>query len=247
MSRQSLERRPPWTRTRGSVLCLAAVVVAGCAGPTVFGVRGSGNVISETRDVSGFTEIVLEGSGTVEIELTGTEALTIEAEDNLMPQLTSDVVDGKLVLGTRRSMAPTRDIVYTITVASLDGITVNGSGDVTADAIDSSEFTATISGSGTIDLAGTFGGLEVTISGSGSIVAAGTAEEIFVKIPGSGRFLGEDLSASAGEVAISGSGSAIVDVSQTLDASVSGSGAIEYLGSPTVDTEISGSGTVSPR
>lgn len=239
----------PSKRTARIWLGLATVVaLTGCTGPTIFGMRGSGEVTSETRDVGAFTEVVLEGTGTVDIQITGNETLVIEAEDNLMPELTSEVVNGKLVLGTRRSIAPTRDIVYTITAANLDGITVSGSGDVTAEAIDSSVFAATINGSGSIDLTGaTLDRLEATISGSGDIESTGNADEIHVAIPGSGVFRGEDMTVSVGQVDISGSGTAVVNVSQTLDATVSGSGSIEYLGSPTVSSDISGSGSVSQR
>lgn len=38
----------------------------------------------EARDVSGFNEIVLLGSGEVIVDVTGTDSLEIEAEDNVV-------------------------------------------------------------------------------------------------------------------------------------------------------------------
>jgi hypothetical protein len=47
----------------------------------------------ESRQVSGFTKIELSGSGELKIEQTGTESLTISAEDNVLPKITSEVSD----------------------------------------------------------------------------------------------------------------------------------------------------------
>lgn len=222
-------------------------LIAGCTyGP--LGVRGSGEMTSESRDVSGFTEVALEGSGTVLIEVSGTESLTIEAEDNLMSRLTSDVRGGRLVLGSRGAISPTREIVYTVTVVSLEGVAISGSGDIETQEITASEFTANISGSGRMLL--TDLELEVfdaTIEGSGAIEASGLADDLEVRIPGSGSFRGEDLETASAMVSIDGSGEAVVNVSEALDATVRGSGRIEYLGSPQVTSTVTGSGSIRQR
>jgi hypothetical protein len=97
-------------RMRGLVLGAATLVtmvaVSACDG-NVFGVRGSGNVITESRDVSGFNEIVVLGSGNVVVEVNGSESLTVEAEDNNMPQLKTHVRDGRLPFSVETSISPT--------------------------------------------------------------------------------------------------------------------------------------------
>lgn len=238
-----------WGRGRNlgrvALVAFASLALVGCVNGLI-GIRGSGNTTTETRDVDGFTEIVLEGSGEVNIEIGEAEALTIEAEDNLISRLSSDVENGRLVLGTTGSISPTRGIVYTITATELDGITVSGSGDVAVADATASTFTTNIDGSGKVDLANlTADRLEVTISGSGDVDVTGTSDELFVEIPGSGDFDGVGLESSTGDVSISGSGVAVVNVADTLNATVSGSGDIEYLGSPAVSSTISGSGTIT--
>lgn len=224
-----------------------AFLVAGCAGGP-FGLRGSGQMTSETRDVSGFTEVLLEGSGFVSIEVTGTESLKIEAEDNLMSRLTSEVEGGRLVLGHRGAISPTREVVYTVTVASLDGVAISGSGDIETQDITASDFTAEITGSGRVLLTGLeLGMLEASIRGSGDIEASGVADDLELRIPGSGSFRGADLETSSATVSIEGSGEALVNVSESLDATVTGSGKVEYLGSPRVTSTITGSGSIRPR
>jgi hypothetical protein len=205
---------------------MAALLCASCIRP---GVEGSGNVITESREVSGFNEIVLGGTGRVVVDVTGTESLTIEAEDNIMPLLETRVRDGRLRLETTRSISPTVEIVYTITAATLEGFVISGSGIVEADTIDGTDFRVDISGSGDVEAEGTLSGL------------------LSVSISGSGEFDGESLTAPEGTVDVSGSGNAVVNITEELEVSVSGSGDVEYLGAPSVDSEVSGSGAVTHR
>ena len=222
-------------RAHGSVgviwFLIAGLLLVGCDDDGVSdgdGVRGSGDVVTESREVSGFDEIVVLGSGDVIVSVTGTESLTIEAEDNIMPLLTTEVNGGRLELGSDTSFSATQGITYTITAEELDGVTINGSGDVAASGIDAGSF-------------------EVTINGSGGVEPAGASEELTVGINGSGNYDGEDLIASIGTVEVSGSGSAVVNVTDDLTVRIGGSGDVEYLGNPTVTQNISGSGDVSQR
>ncbi len=128
-------------------LLMLSVAVGACA---IVGERGSGRMAIEARDVSGFDQVDLSGSGTVLIAVTGTESLKIEAEDNILPLLTSEVRNGRLELGAKQNISPTREIVYTITVVSLEAVRVSGSGSVTATDIDADAFNVDISGSGTV-------------------------------------------------------------------------------------------------
>lgn len=208
------------------ILTGASLLLASCN--SILGERGSGNVTTETRDVSGFTEIVLLGSGDVTLDVTGSESLTIEAEDNLLPLLSSDVEGGRLELGATRSISPTRPIRYTITAAQLDGVTISGSGNVVARDVE----------------AGSFG---VEINGSGSVTVDGTAGTLSVEISGSGEYQGEGFVAATGSIEISGSGNAVMNVTDDLDIEISGSGDVVYLGDPNVSQDISGSGDVTQR
>lgn len=205
---------------------MAALLAASCIRP---GVEGSGNVITESREVSGFNEIVLGGTGRVVVEVTGTESLTIEAEDNIVPFLETRVRNGRLRLETTRSISPTVEIVYTITAATLEGLVISGSGIVEADAIDGTDFRVDISGSGDVDAEGRLSGL------------------LSISISGSGEFDGESLTVPEGTVDVSGSGNAVVNVTDELEVSVSGSGDVEYLGAPNLNSEVSGSGAVTHR
>ncbi|MCJ7666613.1 MAG: DUF2807 domain-containing protein, partial [Actinobacteria bacterium] len=68
------------------LISLLLVTAVSCIGEKII---GSGNVISEDRAVPGFSKISISGSGDLFIEQGDEESITITAEDNLIPLLTT--------------------------------------------------------------------------------------------------------------------------------------------------------------
>jgi hypothetical protein len=196
------------------------LVVAGCSV-----VSGSGQTKTESRQVSGFTKIDLAGVGEVTITQGSTESLTVEADDNVLPVLTSKVSDSTLRLGTKpRTTVRTRSpIRYRVTVKDLTGISMSGSGSVIAKGV-------------------RVPALRVDMSGSGTINLSGSADKQDIEMSGSGRYEAAELSSQEVTVEISGSGEVAVSVSRALKVDISGSGRVTYSGDPSVDQDISGSG-----
>ena len=79
------------------VVSVMALSILACQVGGLTVVRGSGDVVEEVREVSGFTGVaLLEGIGELTIKGGETESLRIEAEDNLMPYLETEVRKGTL-------------------------------------------------------------------------------------------------------------------------------------------------------
>ena len=60
--------------------------------------RGSGDLVTETRQVSGFEAVEFSGAGEVEIIQDGTESISIETDDDVMPHVLTEVEDGTLIV-----------------------------------------------------------------------------------------------------------------------------------------------------
>jgi hypothetical protein len=192
-------------------------------------IKGSGNVKTESRTVAPFTAIRLESPADVIIDRTGTQTLSLTADDNLLAFFTSDVKDGTLYLGVAKDKSFQAKLpVFRVTVAGLRGIEIRGSGDVKADHLDGPALSVAIAGSGDAKLAGRVDDFALSIKGSGD-VDAGT------------------LAAKRARVVMSGSGDATVNASDTLDVQMSGSGDLHYLGSPKLTKDIHGSGSIGPK
>ena len=135
----------------------AALIVWSLAGCTVTTnnpnmVRGSGNVITEPRQVSRLSEVVLTISGDLIINEDGTEALTIEGEDNITPLITTEVKNNRLTIGTGQStsFSNTKPLRFHLSVKSLSYICATGSGNISAQGINSNELKIETTGSGNI-------------------------------------------------------------------------------------------------
>jgi Putative auto-transporter adhesin, head GIN domain len=211
-------------------------------------VRGSGKVVEEEREVAGFTGVVLNGIGHLIIARGDTERLRIEAEDNLLPYIEAQVSGGVLEIGprTNANLWPRRPVNYYLTVIGLESVTVSGSGQVEAPALEADQFDLTISGSGDAKIDGIdTQELIVRISGSGKVeIAGGKADKQDLSISGSGKYTARELESVDAQVRISGSGAAVIRVSETLDVNVSGSGNVQYVGRPRIQQTVSGSGKV---
>ena len=231
-------------------------------------VTGDGNVVSEDRDVSGFSSVALAGWGKLHIETGETEALRIEADQNLLEYIETDVEDGQLEIRHRRRtvLRPGATIHYYLTVRTLEAVRVSGAGDVDVPDLSGSRFAVRISGAGNVDIAALEAeGLDVDITGAGSVhvenlnadrleveisgagdfsVLAGEVRVQEIGISGGGNYQAKDLQSSETEVRLSGLGNATVRVSERLQVNISGAGSVRYLGSPTIEKNVSGIGNV---
>jgi hypothetical protein len=211
-------------------LCASALLAGFCVTACGPHIVGSGNVVTQSRDVLGFHAVELAGDGRLYIEANGKEGLTITADDNLMEHLRSKVSGSRLILETENhvDLDPSAEIVYRLSVKSLDEINVSGDATVDAKGIQTQK-------------------LRIRLSGDGSVLVAGTADEQDVRISGDGDYRGQDLSSKSARVDISGDGNAVVVVSDSLDANLSGDGSLEYIGNPRVTQHVSGDGSIRQR
>jgi hypothetical protein len=229
------------------MVLIPALLIFLLAGCTV--VRGSGNIVSEPREVSDFTGVALSGSGNLTITQGDNETLTVEADDNVMEWIETEVRSGTLHLGFRSGVNiinTSRAIEYRLTVRDLNSLTVSGSGNANAENLVGEDVTITVSGSGEVQIDElTASTVTVVISGSGDVdVNGGAAEQQAITVSGSGQYRAADLPSESADVDISGSGDATLWVAEMLDIVVSGSGNLDYYGTPQVNQRVSGSGDV---
>ncbi len=208
---------------------------------------GTGEVITEERNVSGFDRVMVTGSGIADITQGDTESLVIEAEDKIMSSIESKVENGVLVLGQKlgTSIRTTKPIKYTISMIDIAGLEITGSGAINSDIIDTSNISLGISGSGGINITELDGdSLDAEITGSGKASLSGDVADQVVEVGGSGEYQAADLHSATAVVTVGGSGGAIVWVDTTLDITITGSGEVTYYGEPILTQSVTGSGQV---
>jgi hypothetical protein len=231
------------------LVAIAALAASSCVVGTI---EGSGNVVTEDREASGFSAVVLANMGRVVLEQGEAEGVTVRADDNILPYLVTEVRGDVLRIGmtTRGAtaiMRPTEPVVFTVTYRELSGLAVSGSGSIDADGLEAPFLELSLSGSGTITISALEGGqVRSSLSGSGVISLKGTADAQTLDMSGSGGYHAPELATRDTRVSLSGSGMIDVNASEALSASISGSGLVRYTGEPTITKSISGSGRVEP-
>jgi predicted small secreted protein len=231
-----------------TILILGTLFFSACN--TLRVVRGTGDMTEETREVSGFNAVSLDGLGTIFIEQGNEESLHIEAEDNLMQFLETDVEGNTLVLSTREgiNIVPTQGIFYYLTVRDLENITVDGLGNIDLPDLQTSRLVLDINGGGEINARSLEAdNLDVDINGLGSInLDGGHVGQQTITIDGGGSYEARNMSSDTAAVSINGLGSANLWAQETLDVTIDGGGSVHYSGKPQVTQEINGVGEVSP-
>ncbi|CAN1211306.1 Putative auto-transporter adhesin head GIN domain-containing protein [Tumidithrix helvetica PCC 7403] len=214
---------------RLTVFLVALSIFTGCSFQ-LGGIRGSGVFKTESREVTTFSSISFKSVGKLKIQQNGKESLTISAEDNILPILESRVSDQILYISNANesSINPTKPIEFVVEVKSLESLNIDGVGSIEANGIQGKR-------------------LSVSLDGVGSVAIAGNVDVLDLSLSGVGSFQGGELKTNQATVRNKGVGSAVVNVSDRLDATVSGIGSIEYIGFPQVKESVKGMGAIKKR
>jgi hypothetical protein len=208
----------------------------------------------EDRHLSGFNAVDLAGSFDVYITQGSTESVKVEAPDNVIDHIITEVRGGVLKIYNKNEngfrwgdlFGSHKKIAIYVTAKDLNSIGLTGSGDIYfREGIHTNSLKLRVSGSG--DMVGKVDvkTLESSISGSGDVKLSGRADNSSVSVGGSGDFSARGLVTVNTAVRVSGSGDASVNASSKVDASVSGSGDIRYTGgAKSVSSSKSGSGDI---
>jgi hypothetical protein len=184
---------------------------------------------SEVRELAGFHGI--DVGSTFEVEITAQKdfAVEIEADDNLLPLIRTEVRRGVLCIKSDRKLSSENPIRVRISAPDIDSLDV--------------------SGAAKIDLAGVKNeSITVDASGASKINLSGETAKLVVDVSGASRVDAEALKADNADVDASGASHVGVNVKTTLRTDASGASRITYTGTPTeLVTKKSGASSVSQK
>jgi len=230
------------------LLLIAALGLGAFAFYEANSVKGSGNVVSQDFDLTGFESITV--SNGADLILTQGEAYSviIEAEDNILELLEVEVGERGLNIGLEEFvfLQNTEPIKVKVTMPEVSTLTVEGSGSVVSNGrLSGDRIIVRIYGSGDVNVEVEVEEFNSRIIGSGDVNVRGTTREYIAIIEGSGDVNSLSLNAEDVEARISGSGSMMLFASKTLDINIEGSGNVMYKGEAKITKSISGSGDIS--
>lgn len=184
---------------------------------------------SQARSVGAFHAVELAGVLEVEVTVGKPASVEVSGDVDLIDKVVTTVKDGVLVLSTPDLRNIKRRNVHlraTVTTPELSALLLSGTGAMKVAGIASDKLAISLGGTGALTATGTTGALRVDVGGTGEVAA-------------------RQLTAKDVVVDVSGTGSARLHASRSLDARISGTGSVHVTGHPTqVKKSVSGMGSI---
>lgn len=190
--------------------------------------KGSGRMATESRTVSDFSQIDVSSVFQVEVIAQSEFSVEVEADDNLLQFIRTEVNDGRLEISLSKSVKTSNPMRVRISAPNIDRVEASGASRVNVSNLKNSEITLDTSGASKINLSGETSKLTVDVSGASQIDAG-------------------SLSANAANIDASGASHVNVNVANELTADASGASRITYSGAPSVQKSTSGASSVSQK
>jgi hypothetical protein len=193
------------------------------------GVHGSGNLATDRRSISGFKAVDVGSIFQVEITAQKDFSVEVEADDNLLPLIRTDVSDGVLTIESDKRLSSSNPIRIRISAPDIDDLKVSGVANVTVTGVKNT-------------------GLSVDSSGASKIKIAGETTRLTVDVSGATKVDAENLKAENANVDASGASHVTVNVTGELLTDASGASRITYTGTPAnLQKKTSGASHVSQK
>lgn len=211
---------------------------------------GSGNIIKQDRETDPFKGIAAGGAFEVEINNGSSNKVTIECDDNLIPYIKTNVVNGVLKISTsERAGFNNAHMKIFITAPEVNFINASGAASIIAnnELKSDDKINMESSGAATIKAAVNAPQIFAEASGASTIELSGGTRNYTAKASGSAGLRTADLKSETTEVTASGASTAHVYASITLKANASGAANIYYSGAGNVQKKTSGAANINPE
>lgn len=210
-----------------AMLLLLAPLVTGC----VFHgheVVGSGQRQRQKREISAFTSISTAGAYELEVVAQKPIGLEIEADDNILPLITTDVSGGVLRIRSKGNFSVEEPIKVKVTTPTLEGLSASGAGRIEISGLQNDRF-------------------EIESNGAPTLKVSGETQTLQIKANGAGKVDAHKLRATKAFVESNGVAKVEVSASEELNANVSGPSQVVYSGDPKVTKSVHGPGSVEKK
>jgi hypothetical protein len=214
----------------------------------------------KTLELPEFKSIYVNSNYTVMLKQTNKQEVIVEALTEIYEVSEIKVDNGVLMVNVDRKPEATNKSIWAkiddikvnpsmkiyVSMKNVNELQLNGGGKIMSENSIASDFiTLSVSGSGNMDVDIKGNTVKAEVSGSGSLTLRGYATSLDAVVSGTGNLKGFECPVEIGKVKLSGSGSAELNVSNSLEAYVHGSGSIKHKGNTkTLTKKVYGTGVV---
>jgi hypothetical protein len=221
-----------------SLLILARVNVK--LGPAI---AGSGNVITESRVIDYFNAIDVSGGLKVELMQSDEIGLTIEADDNLIELIITEVSDEVLNIRLKNRIGKRKALDVKVALATLEALTISAGANVkSVNTLTGLALQYAISSGAISDLSLDFEKISIVASSGATSKLAGKVRELLIKSSSGANTDARELIAEKVEVRTSSGAINHIFVNNEMSIDASSGGIVNYYGNPVVRNQKTSSG-----
>ena len=132
------------------------------------GVKGSGVLITEKRELSGFKGVDVGGIFQVEVTAQKDFAVEISADDNIVPMVKTYVSNGVLKIESDGHFSNSNPIKVRISAPDIESVEASGASRVAVTNLKNSSLDVNTSGASRVSIAGETSNLKIDVSGASS-------------------------------------------------------------------------------
>lgn len=198
-------------------------------------VKGNGIVTTEVREVSPFNQIKLEGVFNVYLLQKGKELIRIEADENVLPFIVTEVENNVLTVKLKddSKISKMKKINVYITFSDINKLETKGVGLInTMGELDLKKLELNLIGVGATKLNLNCDDLNIHSELVGALFLSGKGKEVNIDHKGIGSFESFDFKAEKVSLTSDGIGKAEVYASKELTIDAKGLGGVVYKGNP---------------
>ncbi|WP_299989868.1 head GIN domain-containing protein [uncultured Pontibacter sp.] len=234
-------------RTLASFLIMAFVLTSLTAtAQNRRNLKGEGEPVSQNRTVSGFKGINVSGGFAVEVTQSGNEGVRIEAQENLLNSIRTEVKNGVLHIYTSDNISTTKGLKAYVSIKELNMIDISGGVKVMGNSTFKSDaFSMDLSGGSKVILALNTKKLTANMSGASKVELSGRADEMRMDMSGASKVDASELEAKNVNIEASGASNVKVFAQNKLNVNASGATKVAYKGDPSVSSNVSAAAKIS--
>ncbi len=211
-------------------------------------VTGSGNVTSDMRNLVEFKRVSASTGVNVYLEKGGEANARVEAEDNIIELVKTEVRGGKLEVYIDRCIRNIKPVNVYVSFQEIEELNAQSAGRIIGRSVIGGEnIKIDASSAGEVEVE--VEAIDVTLDAdsAGSITVEGKADNLYADASSSGRINAFELVSDLVDVSASSAGVAQVHASLKLKAKATSGGKVQYTGDAEVDEEVSSAGVVQKK
>lgn len=198
-------------------------------------ITASGKSVAESRNTDPFTKVEMGGGMQVFLKQGNESTVNIEADQNIMPLIKTEVRDHTLHISTGNNVCNSGTIKVYITSPVISAVDASGAVEIAnAGILKSDKFNLDLSGACKALLSIDAGEIETESSGASVITLKGKAKSHRIDMSGAVELDAESLVVEKYDIETSGACKLKIHVTDELRSSSSGASEISYHGQPKV-------------